>query len=607
MMAKQIGRVVGSVALVAASLLAAAAHGAKPDTVTPDKSKTETSIGRKIEAFSARDHQGKTLDLAAFADQKVVVVAFLGTECPLARMYGPRLAALAAELAPQKVTVIGVVSNVQDSAEDVDLYAKDCEISFPILLDPDCKLADQFGAARTPEVFVLDADRVIRYRGRVDDQFGVGVKRPQVGRRDLAEAVGELLAGKPVSQAETDVQGCLIGRPKQVAADSSINYSKHIAPILNARCVICHREGEIGPFPLTSYEETIGWADTIAEVVDAGRMPPWFASPEHGKFLNDARLSDNEKETFRAWAKNGCPQGDKADLPPARQFPEGWSIPKPEIVVQMRDKPYRVPATGVVGYQHFVADPGFTEDKWVVASEVRPGNRAVVHHVLIFLLGPGENPALRMMSGELAGAYAPGAPPRQTRPGVALKIPAGTKILFQVHYTTNGKAQEDITSLGLKLCDPKDVKQEVKSGWAINFALSIPPGAANHPVTSQFRFQEDRMLLHLTPHMHVRGKSFKYEARYPDGTREVLLDVPHFDFNWQIDYILAEPKLMPKGTLLSCMATFDNSAGNPSNPDPKKRVTFGEQTWDEMMIGWFSSASLPPGAGKETASATPAK
>jgi len=620
---KHVGWIICCLGLTAACVTSLSAIAAEKKAETPvaektaiekatdkpasDKPAPSKSIGRKIEAFTAPNYQGAPKKLSDLAGQKITVVAFLGTECPLARMYGPRLATIATELAPQGVNVIGIVSNVQDSAEDVDRYAKDCEIKFPILLDADCKLADQFGAMRTPEVFVLDAENVVRYRGRVDDQFGVGVKRPEVARRDLAEAVTELLAGKPVTEAETDAPGCLIGRPKLVAADSTITYSKHIAPMLNARCVICHREGEIGPFPLTSYDETVGWADTIAEVVDAGRMPPWFASPDHGKFINDSRLSDQEKETFRTWAKNGCPPGDVADLPPKREFPEGWSIPKPEVVLQMRKEPYRVPATGVVGYQHFVADPGFTEDKWVVASEVRPGNRAVVHHVLVFLLQPGDSAAMRMMSGELAGAYAPGAPPRQTRPGVALKIPAGTKILFQVHYTTNGKEQEDISSLGLKLCDAKDVKQEVKSGWAVNFALSIPPGAANHPVTSQFRFQEDRVLLHLTPHMHVRGKSFKYEARYPDGTREVLLDVPNFDFNWQIDYILAEPKLMPKGTLLSCTATYDNSAGNPSNPDPTRRVRFGEQTWDEMMIGWFSSATLPADASKESASAVQVK
>lgn len=617
MIVSRLGKIACGVALAGLLIVALTLNAEEPSKDAPAKAASaktapasaaaDASIGRKIEGFALRDHRGQTRELRDFTDNKLVVVAFLGTECPLARMYGPRLTELAAEFAPQGVAVIGVVSNVQDSADDVERYVKDCGITFPILIDADCKLADQFKAARTPEVFLLDPERSIRYRGRVDDQYSVGVKRPQVGRRDLAEAVTELLAGKPVSQAVTEAPGCLIGRPKTVVADSSINFSKDIAPILNARCVICHREGEIGPFPLTSYEETVGWADTIAEVVDAGRMPPWFASPEHGKFMNDSRMSDKEKETFRAWAKNGCPEGDRADLPPAREFPDGWSIPKPDIVIPMRAKPYHVPATGVVGYQHFIADPGFTEDKWVVASEVRPGNRAVVHHVLVFLIAPGESPAMRMMSGELAGAYAPGAPPRQTRPGVALKIPAGTKILFQVHYTTNGKAQDDISSLGLKLCDAKDVKQEVKSGWAVNFALSIPPGAANHPVTSQYRFQEDRLLLHMTPHMHVRGKSFKYEARYPDGTTEVLLDVPHFDFNWQIDYILEEPKLMPKGTLLMCRATFDNSTGNPSNPDPTKRVTFGEQTWDEMMIGWFSSASLPKPESKESASAAPAK
>ncbi len=258
----------------------------------------------------------------------------------------------------------------------------------------------------------------------------------------------------------------------------------------------------------------------------------------------------------------------------------------------MSEKPFQVPAEGVVRYQHFSIDPGFKEDKWIIASEARPGNRAVVHHILVFLKPPGEE--FELLRGSLLAAFAPGSPPRLAPKGIAKRIPAGSQIILQIHYTPNGKPQEDVSSLGLVFCDEKDVTQRVESGWVVNFGFAIPPGAKDYRVGSQFRFDEDRMLLSLTPHMHVRGKSFRFEAEYPDKRREVLLDVPRWDFNWQLDYELAEPKLMPKGTILRCEALYDNSAENPTNPDPTKVVRFGEQTWDEMMIGWFTAAT-PPG------------
>lgn len=561
---------------------------------TPDAKAASTSpLGKRITQWTLNDARGAKHSLHDLRDAKAVVVVFLGTECPLARMYAPRLAELSEELKGQGVQFVGVISNVQDSVADITKFVDDTGVKFPVLVDAKAELADEFGAKRTPEAFVLDHERIIRYQGRIDDQFGVGLKRPEIGRRDLTEAVSEVLAGKTVSQPTTALVGCLIGRPKQADATAEVTFNKHIAPLLNKRCVACHREGENAPFSVTSYDEVKGWADTIVEVVDAGRMPPWFASPEHGKFVDESRLSDAEKKLLRDWASAGCPQGDPKDAPKTPEFPQGWGMPLPDVVVPMSKTAYSVPATGVIPYQHFVADPGFTEDKWMVASEVRPGNRAVVHHVLVFLIRPGEDVTRRLLSGQLLSAYAPGNPPKLSRPGMAMKIPAGSKILFQMHYTTNGKAVDDISSLGMKFCDEKDVRQEVISGWAVNFSFKIPPNTDDYPVQSTFKFKEDRMLLQLTPHMHLRGKSFRYVAKYPDGTSEILLDVPKFDFNWQIDYHLAEPKLMPKGTVLHCSATFDNSSNNPSNPDPARTVTFGEQTWDEMMIGWLATASVP--------------
>jgi peroxiredoxin/mono/diheme cytochrome c family protein len=551
----------------------------------------EALLGRAAPEFQLADPAGKAHCLADLKDARAVVVVFLGTECPLARLYAPRLNQLAADYADKQVRFVGIDSNVQDTPEEVAAYVREHEITFPVLVDPQNKVADQFQAVRTPEVFVLDAERKVRYRGRIDGQLLPGVQKTSNPRSDLAAALDELLAGKPVSQPEVAAVGCYIGRVPQPKA-AEVTYSKQIARIFQKRCVECHRAGEIAPFALTSYDEALGWGETIREVIDQGRMPPWFADPKIGHFQNDARLSDEEKSQIAAWVNAGCPEGDPADLPEPRKFVEGWNIPQPDLVLKMADKPFQVPAEGVVDYKHFVVDPGFTEDKWMVACEARPGNRAVVHHILVFLQSPGGE--IELLRGSLLAAYAPGSPPRLTDPGMAKHIPAGSKIIFQMHYTPNGKPQEDMSTLGLKFCDASEVKQTVESGFVINFAFAIPPGAKDYKITSKHVFDEDKILLGLTPHMHMRGKSFRYEARYPDGTREELLSVPRWDFNWQIDYLLAEPKLMPKGTELFCEAHYDNSAENPTNPDPTKWVRFGEQTWDEMMIGWFTTAT-PPG------------
>lgn len=550
------------------------------------------SIGRKIDDFTLRDFRGKTHALADFHEPHLVVVAFVGCECPLAKQYAPRLKKLAEEYGPRGVAFLGVDSNCQDTITELAAYARVHEVEFPLLKDPGNTVADQFGAKRTPEVFVLDRDHIVRYRGRIDDQYLVGRQRTEPTRHDLALALDELLSEKTVSVPLTDAVGCHIGRVPQRQADGAVTYSNQIARLLQRRCVECHREGEIAPFPLTDYAEVVGWAETMQEVVHQGRMPPWFASPEHGKFANDARLIDDEKRLLDEWVAAGCPEGERSQLPEPRQFTVGWQIPPPEQVIYIRDEPVSVPAEGTVAYQYFQVDAGFAEDKWITAAECRPDNRAVVHHIVAFFVPPGEK-----LRGGLRGAmvgFAPGMPPNRFDDGAAMFVPAGSRVVFQMHYTPNGSEQKDRSSLGLVFADPATVTQRIGGGMAGNRFFQIPPGDDNYEVRSHHRFDKDVRLLTLTPHMHLRGKSFRYEAAYPDGSREVLLDIPHYDFNWQLRYRLAEPKLLPKGTQLECTAHFDNSAGNLANPDPTKPVRWGDQTWEEMMIGYFSTLPVTP-------------
>ncbi len=563
----------------------------------------DSPIGKKVDNFSLPDHHGQSRSLGDY-EGRPVVLAFLGTECPLAKNYAPRLNELAAEFAKDGVAFVGINANVQDSLSEIGQYAKSFELTFPVLKDNNNVVADKLGAVRTPEVFLLDKDHVVRYWGRIDDQYGfktgAGYVKPKLRNRYLGDAITQMLAGKETAQPVVEAHGCFIGRvskpePKAVA---EVTYSKHIARLMQTRCVECHREGEVAPFTLTSYDDVAAWAETIREVVDEGRMPPWFADPSYGHFLNDARLTDEEKTQLHAWVDAGCPEGDAKDLPEPRQFVDGWQIGEPDQVIYMADTAYDVPAEGTVDYQYFSVDPGWTEDKWIQATESRPGDRSVVHHIIVFVQAPN--------GGDFAsrggiGGYAPGMTPNICPPGTAVHVPAGSKLVFQMHYTTNGKAQSDRSMVGVKFADRETVKKLVRGGVVGNASFRIPPGDPNYEIVAKHLFFKDTLLLNLTPHMHVRGKDFKYVAEYPDGTKEVLLDVPSYDFNWQLRYMFKEPKLMPKGTRITCTAHFDNSADNLANPDPTKEVTYGDQTWEEMMFGCYSSVDPKQDLSKELA------
>ncbi len=543
----------------------------------------EGQIGQQIADFQLNDARGAARNLTDWAGSKLVVVAFLGTECPLANVYVPRLAELSKRWDPTEAAFMGINSNQQDTITEVAAHAQKMEIPFPVLKDPANQIADRFGAVRTPEVFVLDRERVVRYRGRIDDQYNVGVQRPKESRQDLAGAIEELLAGREVSQPVTQAPGCLIGRVKRAEPHGDVTYCQQISRILQHRCVECHHEGQVAPFVLTSYEDALGWAEMIREVTRERRMPPWQASAEHGAFKNNPSLPEEELALIDRWVESGCPQGNPADLPPPPEYAKGWGISEPDDVFYMSDEPFTVPAEGVVSYQMYEVDPGFTEDRWIKQAEVKAGNPAVVHHVIVFIQAPGQ-----LQFGGPQMAFAPGMTPRRLENGAAIRAPAGCKLVFQNHYTPNGKEQQDRSYVGFVYADPAEVTHEVLGGACGNLSLNIPPHDPNHVVTARRKFRKDTTLLGMNPHMHLRGKAFRFELEYPDGTKEILLDVPKYDFNWQLWYMLEEPKLIPKGSRMTCTAAFDNSADNPSNPDPAKEIQWGEQTWDEMMFGFYS-------------------
>jgi hypothetical protein len=341
---------------------------------------------------------------------------------------------------------------------------------------------------------------------------------------------------------------------------------------------------------LLTYKDARPWAKSIREKVLDGTMPPWHADPHYGSFKNDRRLSKKDIDTILAWVDGGAREGNPKDLPPQPHFTEGWQIGKPDVVLSMGQE-YNVPAEGVVNYQYMLVPTGFTEDKWIQAAEVRPGNRAVVHHVIVFVVGPE---ALKQRVGGLLsrdGGFegltgtAPGEEPMVLPDGVGRLIKAGSILVFQMHYTPNGAAQKDRTSVGI-VFSRKPIEKAASGGAAMNRWFAIPPGDDNYEVKSAYTFKADSHIMNLMPHMHLRGKDFEYRLIYPDGTSKVILSVPRYSFSWQTRYEFKEPVAAPKGSRLECVAHFDNSAKNKWNPDAAKTVRWGPQTWEEMMIGF---------------------
>jgi len=366
---------------------------------------------------------------------------------------------------------------------------------------------------------------------------------------------------------------------------------------------------------LLTYKNARVWAKTIKEAVPLRKMPPWFADPKHGEFANDRRLTQEQIDTITAWVETGKKEGNPEDAPKPLTFTEGWVIGKPDAVIEMPNA-VEVPASGKVDYTYIVVPTGFTEDKWIERVEVRPGDRGVVHHIVMLVRPPGgrymsdakpgipfvpkpdeiphreqTNRGSFQFAGtvEMIGVYVPGGLPYEVGPGQARFIPKGSDVIFQMHYTSNGKAASDKSRIGFVFAN-EPPKERVVNTFVMNATLHIPPMVADHPVHARVTLYEDTKLLSFFPHMHVRGKAFEYYATYPTGETETLLTVPKYDFNWQLTYYLKEPKVLPKGTVIECVAHYDNSPNNPANPDPKSDVYWGEQTWEEMLAGFIDLA-----------------
>jgi hypothetical protein len=398
----------------------------------------------------------------------------------------------------------------------------------------------------------------------------------------------------------------LLSVPLFAAGDPT--FYKDVLPILQERCQECHRAGEIGKMPLMTYQQTRPWAAAIKESVLLKKMPPWFADPHYGKFANDRSLTKEQIDTLTAWAEHGAKEGNAKDAPKPRQWEEGWNIPKPDLVLQIA-KPFAIPASGTVDYHYVVLPTKFTEDKWVRMSETRPTDRSVVHHMVIFVRDPeskwlrGEaEPGVPFLppkaqgrndigggNNEILTVYTPGMVPDVLAPNQARLIKAGSDLVLQIHYTTNGKATTDQTKIGL-VFSKEPPTERVMSVPLSNARFVIPPGDPNYEVVGRGRPVNAARIVSFFPHMHLRGKDFEYRMVLPNGETQTLLRVPKYDFNWQLAYKPAEDIAVPAGSRFEYTAHFDNSPNNPNNPDPKAEVRFGEQSWEEMAVAFMDLA-----------------
>jgi hypothetical protein len=386
----------------------------------------------------------------------------------------------------------------------------------------------------------------------------------------------------------------LVGVPTVArAADGTPTFTKDVAPIFYKSCVECHRPTMFAPMSLMSYDAARPWLRSIKQRVSARTMPPWGSDQPHGVFKNDPRLSDQEVATIVAWIDGGAPKGEDKDLPAAPTFVDGWTIGKPDAIYAMTED-YKIPATGTIEYQYLRIPVDLPEDRWIQAIEIKPGARAQVHHVLAYTQPAGEpiKPGGALGPTNIGGVT-PNKPGVTFEPGVARQIHGHHDIILQMHYTTNGKEATDRTEVGI-IFAKEPPKKFAAGGMALNPRFVIPAGDGNAEVRATTPIPQDTILTNLTPHMHMRGKDMTYIAHYPDGTDETLLSVPRYDFNWQITYQLATPKVLPKGTKVEVIAHYDNSTANKFNPDPTKDVRWGDQTWEEMMIGFWGTVVDAP-------------
>ena len=542
--------------------------------------------GQTVENFRLNDQTGASHELYRLSDKKAVAVLVQGNGCPIVRNAMPRFKELRDEFAKQGVEFLLLNSNLQDNRENITKEVQGFEYDIPVLVDDSQLIGEALDLVRTGEVFVVDpSDWSVAYAGLLDDRLGYETQKEDAKDHYLRDALNSMVAGEAVKVASTKPVGCLINFPEKKLTEqhAKISYSKEIAPLLEKNCVSCHREGGIGSWAMTEYNMIRGFAPMIREVVRTQRMPPWHADPHFGTFSNDRSLSVTERQKLVHWVEAGAPRGDGPDpLKAVKQDWPEWALGEPDAIVEIT--PHDVPATGTVPYQYQYVKNPLKEDVWVRAVEIIPGDRKALHHVITSFGTVGEDGRLQRRTARGLGGYVPGAVADEFPEGTGTFLPADATFMFQMHYTSYGKPATDKSRMALYF-HKAEPTHELDGLVLMNTKINIPANSNGHTEMASRVIDKDVLMYSLLPHAHFRGKAMEFRAEYADGTQEILLSVPHYDFNWQTDYVLKEPKLIPAGTRIVHTTSWDNSATNPANPDASRDVPWGQQSWDEMLFG----------------------
>jgi hypothetical protein len=586
--------------IVSAALALAVAGGIAAAADKPAKAAEKPAkIGDKVGNLMFKDIRYLPRSLADFPKAKVFVLVFTNTSCPVVQRYMPTLRAMEKECRKDMenehregaVQFIAVNEGPDDSIVDMAAQAVQFDMEFPFVKDFGGECAAALGVDRTAEAVVLDENRTLRYRGRIDNQYRLTGTLTKKTVSELSDAIDAVAAGRKVSVVETPVDGCKITRPAPDTSTGTVTFADDVGAILRKNCVECHHAGTTAPFSLVTYEEAKAQAEGIAEVVADGRMPPWYAYEKFGHFINRRELSASDKQKLTRWVRTGMPAGDLAKLasalPPAKAE-DRWLIGKPDMVLSAPED--KIPASGVVPYKYVVLPAGsigglpyvFGKDTWMQGIQILPDNPRVVHHCnMAYIIANDKKKEPHFITGTV-----PGGSPMTLDSGVGFCMPAGAVLVLQIHYVTTGKDERCKISVGFKHSSGT-VQKQLRHVLLADYKFAIPPGAPAFPVGANQVLDRDADGLALFVHMHLRGRDMTFRAVRPDGTAETLLMVPNYSFDWQMPYRW-EPGTMkfPKGTRLECVAHYDNSTFNFYNPDPKATVKDGQQTKDEMLNGY---------------------
>jgi peroxiredoxin len=580
-------------ALLALAVLSLAARPALSGVEGPDDDTAPD--------FTLPDLAGKPVTLSSLKGKKAVVLVFAGIECPRSTASEPRLGDLAAKYGPKGVAFYVINSNWSESVEAIAERVKRVSFPIPVLKDDKHQVAGAFKVEIQPTAVVLDGDLKIRYRGLIDDH-----KTEELVRHPYVRlAIDALLEGKAPETTETKPVGCFIQKPGAGGVKSEgVTYAKDVAKILNSSCVTCHRQGQGAPFSLETYEKAKAWSAEIVNVTRDRSMPPWKPVTNHGLYYNERRLTDEEVAILARWHAGDAPSGDLKTAPPSPKFADAWMLGKPDHVFKAEGG-FELKAKGRDEYRCYVIQNPFDEDKWIQGLEYRPGNPRSVHHIIGYLdlngnsekkdsadplpgyrsdgSGPGFLP-----TGSLSG-WAPGNQPRMLKDGVARRLRKGERLVLETHYHKTGRPEVDEGAQVAVYFAKEPVKQQLLVATVANFAVNIPAGAEDHKMNAVWVVPEDVQAFDVMPHMHLIGRSVSMVARFKDGTTKDLVVIKDWDFNWQETYQFREPIKLPRGTRVLLESRYDNSANNPNNPSsPPRSVRWGEQTTDEMCIGFVT-------------------